>query len=106
MDNGGGRRSYSDTICDFGGASELANYSEYSGALNEHQVDQQLNIPIQVFGPETHMTAIVGMALSKRSIPEPSKPLMTTANFLLPNPSVCFNLCFDFFKKNRNVRKI
>ena len=174
---GGASVIYSDTICDLGGASELANYGEYSGAPSEQQtyeyaktvlnlmtkeknaegkvlligggianftnvagtfrgifkalqeynqkiidnnitiyvrrggpnyqeglrvmkeVGQQLNIPIHVFGPETHMTAIVGMALSKRSIPEPSKPLMTTANFLLPNPSVCFNLCFDFLRK-------
>ena len=28
---------YSDTICDMGGASELANYGEYSGAPSEQQ---------------------------------------------------------------------
>jgi ATP citrate (pro-S)-lyase len=159
---GGASVIYSDTICDLGGASELANYGEYSGAPSEQQtyeyaktvlnlmtkekhaegkvlligggianftnvagtfrgifkalqdynqkiidneitiyvrrggpnyqeglrvmkeVGQQLNIPIHVFGPETHMTAIVGMALSKRDIPQPSKPELTTASFLLP----------------------
>ncbi len=163
---GGASVIYSDTICDLGGASELANYGEYSGAPSEQQtyeyaktilnlmtkeknpdgkvlligggianftnvaatfkgifkalqemnqkiidnnitiyvrrggpnyqeglrvmkeVGQQLNIPIHVFGPETHMTAIVGMALSKRDIPLPDKPLMTTANFLLPGNTV------------------
>jgi succinyl-CoA synthetase beta subunit len=29
---GGASVVYSDTICDLGGASELANYGEYSGA--------------------------------------------------------------------------
>ena len=32
-------------------------------------VGKNLGIPLHVFGPETHMTAIVGMALGKRSIP-------------------------------------
>jgi ATP citrate (pro-S)-lyase len=159
---GGASVIYSDTICDLGGASELANYGEYSGAPSEQQtyeyaktilslmlkekhecgkvliigggianftnvaatfkgivkvlqeynlkiiehnisiyvrragpnyqeglrlmkeVGQSLNIPIHVFGPETHMTAIVGMALGKRDIPCPAEPLVTTANFLLP----------------------
>ena len=38
-----------------------------------------------MFGPETHMTAIVGMALGTRDIPTdtPAKE-STTANFLLP----------------------
>jgi ATP citrate (pro-S)-lyase len=162
---GGASVIYSDTICDLGGASELANYGEYSGAPSEQQtyeyaktvmnlmtkekheqgkvlligggianftnvaatfkgivkalrefsqklidnnvtiyvrrggpnyqeglrvmreVGVSLNIPIHVFGPETHMTAIVSMALNKRDIPKQSKPLMTTANFLLPSSS-------------------
>ena len=46
---------------------------------------QNLAIPLYVFGPETHMTAIVGMALGTRDIPTetPAKE-STTANFLLP----------------------
>lgn len=159
---GGASVIYSDTICDLGGASELANYGEYSGAPSEQQtyeyaktilslmtqeyhpkgkvliigggianftnvaatfkgivtalqefqprlaemnvsifvrragpnyqeglrimrdIGQSLGIPLYVFGPETHMTAIVGMALGKRPIQQPSECETTTANFLLP----------------------
>lgn len=34
---GGASVVYSDTICDLGAASELANYGEYSGAPSESQ---------------------------------------------------------------------
>lgn len=34
---GGASVIYSDTICDLGGTSELANYGEYSGAPSEQQ---------------------------------------------------------------------
>lgn len=45
---------------------------------------QSLGVPVHVFGTETHMTAIVGMALGKSPIPDkqPSDP-GHTANFLL-----------------------
>lgn len=160
---GGASVIYSDTICDLGGATELANYGEYSGApseqqtyeyaktiltlmtsspkhplgkvlitgggianftnvaatfkgiitalrefqpkLKEHNVSiyvrragpnyqeglrkmreygGTLGIPLHVFGPETHMTAICGMALGKRPIPQTSNADFATANFLLP----------------------
>lgn len=159
---GGASVIYSDTICDLGGASELANYGEYSGAPSEQQtyeyaktilslmtqeqhpqgkvliigggianftnvaatfkgivtalvefqsklieynisvfvrragpnyqeglrimrdVGQNLGIPMHVFGPETHMTAIVGMALGKKPIPSVTEVEFATANFLLP----------------------
>lgn len=160
---GGASVIYADTICEFGGASELANYGEYSGAPSEQQtyeyaktilslmtkekhkdgkilligggianftnvaatfkgivkalqeyqaklveygikifvrragpnyqeglrvmrdVGNSLAVPIYVFGPETHMTAIVAMAMNKRDIPSlPNEPNVTTANFLLP----------------------
>lgn len=159
---GGASVIYSDTICDLGGASELANYGEYSGAPSEQQtyeyaktilslmteekhpqgkvlitgggianftnvaatfkgivtaltefqgkllehnvsiyvrragpnyqeglriirdVGKTLRIPIFVFGPETHMTAIVGMALGKKPIPKETEQEFATANFLLP----------------------
>ncbi|KZS14350.1 ATP-citrate synthase [Daphnia magna] len=159
---GGASVIYSDTICDLGGASELANYGEYSGAPSEQQtyeyaktilslmtqdkhpdgkvliigggianftnvaatfkgivkallqyqvklvehkvsifvrragpnyqeglrvmreVGANLGIPVHVFGPETHMTAVVGMALGKRPIPSASVVEFSTANFLLP----------------------
>lgn len=160
---GGASVIYADTICELGGASELANYGEYSGAPSEQQtyeyaktilglmtkeqhpegkvlligggianftnvaatfkgivkalteyqtklvefnvsifvrragpnyqeglrvireVGHTLGVPIHVFGPETHMTAIVSMALGK-TVPTSSLPEAhaTTANFLLP----------------------
>lgn len=47
-------------------------------------VGQNLGIPMHVFGPETHMTAIVGMALGKKPIPSVTEVEFATANFLLP----------------------
>ncbi|XP_065053736.1 ATP-citrate synthase-like [Rhopilema esculentum] len=146
---GGASVVYSDTICELGGAAELANYGEYSGAPTESQTFQyaktilklmtdgtplpngkvliigggianftnvsatfsgivkalqlfqqqliehnvsifvrrggpnyqeglrimrelgmSLGVPVHVFGTETHMTAIVGMALGKTKIPD------------------------------------
>ncbi|KJE94236.1 ATP citrate-lyase [Capsaspora owczarzaki ATCC 30864] len=145
---GGASVVYSDTICDLGGAAELANYGEYSGAPSESQtyeyaktilkcmtderdergkvliigggianftnvadtfkgivralkefqklivehgisiyvrrggpnyqeglrimrdLGETLGVPIHVYGPETHMTAIVGMALGLFESPE------------------------------------
>jgi len=159
---GGASVIYSDTVCDFGGADELANYGEYSGAPTEGQtyeyaktilnlmtkqshpqgkvliigggianftnvaatfkgivkalqqfqpklvehkisiwvrragpnyqeglrvmkeVGNTLGVPIHVFGPETHMTAVVGMALGKTPVPSVEQPPQHTANFLLP----------------------
>ncbi|XP_059620379.1 ATP-citrate synthase isoform X1 [Phlebotomus argentipes] len=160
---GGASVIYSDTICDLGGASELANYGEYSGAPSEQQtyeyaktiltlmtsspkhpegkvlitgggianftnvaatfrgiisalrefqpklvehnvsifvrragpnyqeglrkmreIGKSLGIPLHVFGPETHMTAICGMALNKKPIPQACNVDFATANFLLP----------------------
>ncbi|XP_026472785.1 ATP-citrate synthase-like [Ctenocephalides felis] len=160
---GGASVIYSDTICDLGGASELANYGEYSGAPSEQQtyeyaktilslmtkekhpngkvlitgggianftnvaatfrgiitalqefqsrliehnvslfvrragpnyqeglrrmreVGKSLGIPVYVFGPETHMTAICGMALGTTPIPKENNVEFATANFLLPS---------------------
>ncbi|XP_072376191.1 ATP-citrate synthase isoform X1 [Diabrotica undecimpunctata] len=160
---GGASVIYSDTICDLGGAGELANYGEYSGAPTEQQtyeyaktilslmtqekhpkgkvlitgggianftnvaatfrgiitalvefrerliehkisifvrragpnyqeglrrmreVGQTLGIPLYVFGPETHMTAICGMALGTRTIPPENHVETATANFALPS---------------------
>ena len=69
---------------------------------------ETLGVPIHVFGPETHMTAIVGMALGKKKIPPPVARQMTTANFLLPGGQVttkfikCFVLwvCVYYYEKN------
>ncbi|GAB6025154.1 hypothetical protein CHUAL_010577 [Chamberlinius hualienensis] len=159
---GGASVIYSDTICELGGSSELANYGEYSGAPSEQQtyeyaktilslmtrekhpdgkiliigggianftnvaatfkgivkalqqfqpqlvenkisiyvrragpnyqeglrvmreIGQTLGVPIYVFGPETHMTAIVGMALGTKALPPEPEPIHSTASFLLP----------------------
>ncbi|UJR20924.1 hypothetical protein I4U23_024033 [Adineta vaga] len=57
------------------------NYQE--GLRIMREVGASLGVPIYVFGPETHMTAIVGMALGKRPIVPPEQAELTTANFLL-----------------------
>lgn len=160
---GGASVIYADTICELGGASELANYGEYSGAPSEQQTYEYaktilslmtvskhpdgkilligggianftnvaatfkgivkalrefqakliehnvqifvrragpnyqeglrvmretgntLGVPVHVFGPETHMTAIVAMALNKTNIPKLPESKLTTANFVLPS---------------------
>lgn len=38
-----------------------------------------------MFGPETHMTSIVGMALGTRPIPQENLVDTATANFALPS---------------------
>jgi hypothetical protein len=63
------------------GTANAFNVLSYKG--------ETLGVPIHVFGPETHMTAIVGMALGKRKVTPPAKRQMTTANFLLPGGQVC-----------------
>lgn len=58
------------------------NYQE--GLRKMREYGGTLGIPLHVFGPETHMTAICGMALGKRPIPQSSNADFATANFLLP----------------------
>ncbi|CAF1365022.1 unnamed protein product [Adineta steineri] len=58
------------------------NYQEGLRVMRE--VGSSLGVPVHVFGPETHMTAVVGMALGKRPIVAPEQSELTTANFLLP----------------------
>lgn len=48
------------------------------------EIGSSLGIPLYVFGPETHMTAICGMALGKKPIPKNTDVHFATANFLLP----------------------
>lgn len=48
------------------------------------EIGSSLGIPLFVFGPETHMTAICSMALGKRAIPKSCNVDFATANFLLP----------------------
>lgn len=58
------------------------NYQE--GLRKMREYGGTLGIPLHVFGPETHMTAICGMAMGKRPIPQSSNADFATANFLLP----------------------
>ena len=50
-----------------------------------------LDVPIHVYGPETHMTAIVGMAMGKKAIVDPSEKMaeeeMAGQNFSMPTMS-------------------
>uniref|UniRef100_A0A8C5C0D4 ATP-citrate synthase n=1 Tax=Gadus morhua TaxID=8049 RepID=A0A8C5C0D4_GADMO len=57
------------------------NYQEGLRVMGE--VGKTTGIPIHVFGTETHMTAIVGMALGHRPIPTQPPVAAHTANFLL-----------------------
>uniref|UniRef100_A0A2K6VY59 ATP-citrate synthase n=1 Tax=Onchocerca volvulus TaxID=6282 RepID=A0A2K6VY59_ONCVO len=161
---GGASVVYTDTICDLGGFSELANYGEYSGdpsevmtyeyaktilsvltegpphpkgkiliiggsvanftnvaktfkgiiralekyveQLLEHKViiyvrrggpnyqeglkkmkeaGSRLKLPIHVYGPETHMTSIVAVALGLRHAPDKPLAVQTAGQFLLPS---------------------
>lgn len=47
------------------------------------EAGQKIGLPIHVFGPDTHMTAIVGAALGVRPLPEASHAPRTTGTFLL-----------------------
>ncbi|VDM41323.1 unnamed protein product [Toxocara canis] len=159
---GGASVVFADTVCDLGGAAELANYGEYSGdptetqtyeyaktilgvmtegpprpdgkvliiggsianftnvamtfkgivrafetfqeKLHEHKVTiyvrrggpnyqeglrkmkesgTKLNLPVYVYGPETHMTTIVAAALGLRPLPDSPHAPQTTGQFLL-----------------------
>ncbi|XP_019739019.1 ATP-citrate synthase-like isoform X2 [Hippocampus comes] len=57
------------------------NYQEGLRVMGE--VGKTTGIPIHVFGTETHMTAIVGMALGHKPIPNQPPMDAHTANFLL-----------------------
>uniref|UniRef100_A0A8C8DSY6 ATP-citrate synthase n=1 Tax=Oryzias sinensis TaxID=183150 RepID=A0A8C8DSY6_9TELE len=57
------------------------NYQEGLRVMGE--VGKTTGIPIHVFGTETHMTAIVGMALGHKPIPIQPPVAAHTANFLL-----------------------
>uniref|UniRef100_A0A8C1WSK4 ATP-citrate synthase n=1 Tax=Cyprinus carpio TaxID=7962 RepID=A0A8C1WSK4_CYPCA len=61
------------------------NYQEGLRVMGE--VGKTTGIPIHVFGTETHMTAIVGMALGHRPIATQPRVAAHTANFLLNTSS-------------------
>jgi len=45
---------YRDTICDLGGASELANYGEYSGAPSEQQTYEYAKTLLALMTEQKH----------------------------------------------------
>ena len=51
---GGASVIYADTICDYGGASELANYGEYSGAPSEQQTYEYAKTILHLMTQEKH----------------------------------------------------
>ncbi|XP_068220255.1 ATP-citrate synthase-like isoform X1 [Palaemon carinicauda] len=51
---GGASVIYSDTICELGGASELANYGEYSGAPSEQQTYEYAKTILTLITKENH----------------------------------------------------
>ena len=51
---GGASVIYSDTICELGGASELANYGEYSGAPSEQQTYEYAKTILGLMTKEKH----------------------------------------------------
>ena len=57
------------------------NYQE--GLRMMRELGNTLGVKMYVFGPETHMTSVVAMAMSKRQIPNLPEPEATTANFLI-----------------------
>ena len=71
------------------------NYQEGLRAMRETGI--KLGLKMYVFGPETHMTAIVGMALGMRPIPKLGQlePSVSTASLLgvksVSNSIVCLH---------------
>ncbi|MFH4978329.1 hypothetical protein AB6A40_005038 [Gnathostoma spinigerum] len=57
------------------------NYQE--GLRTMKECGTEINIPIYVYGPETHMTAIVSSALGQKPLPSVPNVPMTTGQFLL-----------------------
>ena len=47
----------------------------------------ELGVPMHVFGPETHMTAIVGMALGKHTVPKVQNLELPSSAFGMPKVS-------------------
>ncbi|KAJ4940744.1 hypothetical protein JOQ06_027039 [Pogonophryne albipinna] len=72
------------------------NYQEGLRVMGE--VGKTTGIPIHVFGTETHMTAIVGMALGHKPIPNQPPMDAHTANFLLNASNSAANVVIGDWK--------
>lgn len=84
------------------------NYQE--GLRLMRDLGKSLGVKMYVFGPETHMTAICGMALGKRPIPSCSAQNqtggMTTANFLLShNSGMTDSMTNSISSRQQSIRK-
>ncbi|KAI0084164.1 hypothetical protein BDY19DRAFT_1026417 [Irpex rosettiformis] len=97
LDDGAGTGAsvvYSDAIAAHGFTHELANYGEYLSAPTEgktyeyakmislkamHLLGESLGVEIKVYGPDTHITTIVPLALDIEAKPEnPALPVPPT----------------------------
>lgn len=67
---GGASVIYSDTICELGGASELANYGEYSGAPSEQQTYEYAKTILTLMTKEKHPDGKVSHISCLVSIPQ------------------------------------
>jgi len=52
-----------DTICDMGGAAELANYGEYSGAPSEQQTYDYAKTILSLMCKEVHPQGMSGVGV-------------------------------------------
>jgi len=52
-----------DTICDMGGATELANYGEYSGAPSEQQTYDYAKTILSLMCKQVHPQGVHGFVL-------------------------------------------
>lgn len=73
------------------------NYQE--GLRRMRELGRSLGVPIHVFGPETHMTAICGMALGTKPIPCENSVESTTANFLLSSGQ----MAVSYFSQKKKI---
>jgi ATP citrate (pro-S)-lyase len=65
---GGASVIYSDTICDLGGASDLANYGEYSGAPSEQQTYEYAKTILGLMCQEKHPNGKVSIVTTNLNV--------------------------------------
>lgn len=68
---------------DSGNLKKLVSSRKPKNSTNYFFKARKMDLPIYVFGPETHMTAIVGAALKVTPLPEIIPMPQTTGQFLL-----------------------
>jgi ATP citrate (pro-S)-lyase len=82
---GGASVIYSDTICDLGYSSELANYGEYSGAPSEQQTYEYaktiLSLIIKEKNPDGKILIIGGGIANFTNVAATFKVILTAFSF-------------------------